>query len=122
MVLASVVLNEAQFYIGWIYFKGQDEEGIRHEKGWVGIQGTGVKREVKKQIKEIYYKPGEMTQVLRALFALWKDWNSIPSTSMACHNSLYIQFQGIWYPHTNTHAIKLKKLFFLKRDMWQSTS
>lgn len=48
MVLASVVLNVSQFYIGWIYFKGQYEEGIRNEKGWVGIQGIGEKCEVKK--------------------------------------------------------------------------
>ncbi|CAO2645611.1 hypothetical protein LEMLEM_LOCUS27546 [Lemmus lemmus] len=36
-----------------------------------------------------------MAQWLRALTALPKDPGSIPSTHMAAHNCLKIQFQGI---------------------------
>ena len=38
---------------------------------------------------------GEMAQRLRALTALPEDPGSIPSTHMAAHNCLKIQFQGI---------------------------
>ena len=37
----------------------------------------------------------EMIQFLRALDALLKDPGLIPSTYMAAHNSLYLQFQDI---------------------------
>jgi hypothetical protein len=47
-----------------------------------------------------------MAQWLRALAAFPEDSSSIPSTHMADHNYLKLQFQGIYHPHTNIHAGK----------------
>ncbi|CAO2608825.1 hypothetical protein LEMLEM_LOCUS13963 [Lemmus lemmus] len=48
-----------------------------------------------KQIQESDTGLEEMAQRLRALTALPEDPGSIPSTHMAAHNCLKIQFQGI---------------------------
>jgi hypothetical protein len=47
-----------------------------------------------------------MAQWLRALAALPEDPSSIPSTHMADHNGLYLQIQGIGYPHVDIHVGK----------------
>lgn len=44
-----------------------------------------------------------MAQQLRALAALPEDPGSVPSTHMAAHNCLKLQFQGIWHHYTDIH-------------------
>lgn len=44
--------------------------------------------------QELEVRAGEMTQQLRVLTALVGDSGLIPSTHMAAHNCLSLQFQG----------------------------
>jgi hypothetical protein len=50
---------------------------------------------------------GGMGQWLGALAALPEDLGSIPSNHLVAHTFLYIQFSGIWHPHTGIHANKI---------------
>lgn len=62
-----------------------------------------------KRFKYLVWRTGDMVQQLAALAALSKDPGSNPSTHMVVHNCLYLHFQGIWYLHTDIHAVKTSK-------------
>ena len=62
------------------------------------------------QNQKHWWRAGEMAQWLRALTAPPEDPGSIPSTHMAAHNCLWLQFHGIQHSHTegkNTNVYKI---------------
>ena len=63
-----------------------------------------------------------MTQWLRALTAFQEVLDLIPSTQMAAHNCLKLQFQRIRHIHTDidagkTQCTKINEYFFLKKKI-----